>query len=203
MLVSTLALTKHDPGSASLTPYYNRIVWMADNVDVFGEDMLICPAYSTLPESTVDNVMKRPLLSSTILFVVQIVSAIMHRERFRDAIRDPEVCLSFSNTYIKEGEEPAPVRLIFLKPNHPESTFHFEVDLAETRAQNAEREIKDESGKVLGKRYFFNEQVTHAAHLKNENGEGFVACVNFEQPRILLLNDKAFRDAMVSQAVVS
>jgi hypothetical protein len=177
-------------------------VWMADNIDTFDGDMILCPAYSTVSEKIVKNVMQRTFLVSAALFYLQLATACMSGESFRDAILDPEVSLSFSNTYIKEGKDPAPVRLIFLKPGNPDSTFHFEVDLVDSRAKNEPREIKDpKTGKVLGKRHFFNEQVTHAAHMKDADGKGYVVCVNFEQPRILFMEDSSFRSAMLSSAV--
>jgi hypothetical protein len=177
-------------------------VWLADNIDTFDGDMILCPAYSTVPEGIVKNVLKRTVVGSLGLFYLQVSTACMRGESFREAILDPEVSLSFSNTYIKEGKDPAPVRLIFLKPDNPDSNFHFEVDLVDTRAKNEPREIKDrETGKVLGKRHYFNEQVTHAAHMKDADGKGYVVCVNFEQPRILFLEDSLFRSNMTSSAV--
>jgi hypothetical protein len=177
------------------------MVWMADNIDIFdGGNYILCPAYSTVPESTVNNVLNRAFVLSTILFYLQLSTACMKGESFADAIQDPEVSLSFSNTYIQEGVDPAPVRLLFMKPGG--DSFHFEVDLEETRQNNPAREIKDpKTGAVLGKRHFFNEQVTHAGHLVDpEDGSGFIACVNFEQPRILLLDDKPFKEAMTAIA---
>jgi hypothetical protein len=171
-------------------------VWLADNIDVFGDnDTLVCPAYTTVPAKTVRRVLNRNRVSSLFLYVAQIASAILGRERLRSALRDPEVSLAFSNTYIEPNVPPAPVRLIFLEASG--TAFHFEIDLAETRMKNRARTIKSRKGKVLGERHFFNEQVTHASHLKSPNGTaGFVACVNFEQPRILLLNDTVFREAV-------
>lgn len=175
----------------------NGQVWLADNIDTFGKDMLICPAYSTIPAVAVDNVMKSSCFSSVASFMAQIGTACMKGERIVDAILDPEVDLSFSNTYADDKNDiPQPIRLIFLKPGDPEATAHFEVDLVETRKQHGLRSIRDHSsGIVLGKRHFFNEQVTHAAHLVG-GAKGYIACVNFEQPRILLLEDKFFLDAM-------
>lgn len=188
--------------------------WLADNIDTFvgdnnNRDKLMCPAYSTAPAGAVKNVMNRSCLVSAVVIFLQLSTACMRRERFRTALRDPEVSLAFSNTYIKTGVDPAPLRLIFLDTatsggeikNH--NAVHFEIDLEDTRAQNEAREVKSRDGsKVLGRRDFFNEQVTHAAHFRDGSGAGFVACVNFEQPRILLLNDKVFRDGTSRKAVV-
>jgi hypothetical protein len=176
-------------------------VWLADNIDVFGGDKLICPAYSTAPAAAIDKVMSRTWLVSSVLFFVQMATAFMRGERLRRALRDPEVSLSFSNTYIQKDVVPAPIRLIFLDGSSGHAV-HFEIDLAETRKHHQPRVIKSRKGKTKGERHFFNEQVTHAAHL-NDGDHGFVACVNFEQPRILLLNDKVFRDAMIAYAVTS
>jgi hypothetical protein len=170
-------------------------VWLADNIEVFGDnDTLVCPAYTTVPAKTVRHVLNRKRVSSLFLYIAQIASAFLGRERLRSALRDPEVSLAFSNTYIDPNVPPAPVGLIFLEASG--AAFHFEIDLKETRAKNKARTIKSRKGKVLGERHFFNEQVTHSSHLKSPNGTaGFVACVNFEQPRILLLNDTVFRVA--------
>jgi hypothetical protein len=177
-------------------------VWLADNIDVFGDQgTLVCPAYSTIPAATVQKVLNRNRMMSFVLFYFQVASAISHGERLRTALRDPEVSLAFSHTYIESNVPPSPVRLIFLDASG--TAFHFEIDMAETRAKNKSRSIKSRDGEVLGLRHFFHEQVTHASHLKSPDGTtGYVACVNFEQPRILLLNDKVFREALATTAVV-
>lgn len=173
-------------------------VWLADNIDTFdGKDILLCPAYATQSESVVDNLMKRSWAFAAVLFYFQMSTMFMRGEHLREALRDPEVSLSFSNTYIQEGEEPKPIMLLLMNCSDG-TACHFEIDLEQTRAEHEPREIKDRSGEnVLGKREFFNEQVTHAGHLVDqESGKGFIACVNFEQPRILLLSDAPFRVAM-------
>ena len=176
-------------------------VWLADNIDIFGQDTILCPAYSMVEESFVKRVLNRSFVSSSLLFTAQMITAFMRGERLRQALYDPEVSLSFSNTYIQEGKDPAPI-MIFLMTSDASKARHFYVDLEQTRKEHPPREIKDDKGKVLGKRHFFNEQVTHAAHLVGEDGTGFIACVNFEQPRILLLNDTIFRNEMSTNAVV-
>jgi hypothetical protein len=123
-------------------------------------------------------------------------------ENFQEAILDPEVSLSFSNTCIEEGKAPAPVCLISVKPDNPDLNFHFEMDLVDTRDRNERREIKDrKTSKVLGKCHFFDEQVTHAAHIKDADGKGYVICVNFEQPCIMFMEGSLFRSAMMSSSV--
>lgn len=175
---------------------YNQNVWLADNLDTFGNGMLLCPVYSSVAAITVDKVLKSGCLASFGGFMSQIVTACTHGENIGKAIRDPEVDLAFSNTYVTENAQPNPIRLIFLKPGDPESTIQFEVDLVETRKQHALRSIV-RAGKELGKRQYFNEQVTHAAqHLFDESCNGYIACVNFEEPRILLLRDDKFKEAM-------
>lgn len=169
-------------------------VWLADNIDVMDvDDILLCPAYSTVPAKTVQAVLQRGFLMSAVLFYYQVSTAFMRGEKFREAIRDPEVSLSFSNTYVQEGVPPAPVRLILIK-NNGDTFAHFEVDLVETRAKNRNTIVKDPTNadKVLGERYYFNEQVTHTGHLRGANGQGFLCCVNFECPRILLLKEDEF-----------
>jgi len=176
----------------------NGNVWLADNIDTFGDDMLVCPAYSSVPAAAVDNIMKSSALSSIASFCAQVGTACMHGEGIVEAIHDPEVDLAFSNTYVNEKNDiPAPIRLIFLKPGDPDSTFHFEVDLVSTRKEHGLHTIRDciNREKELGKRHYFNEQVTHAAHIFDGN-KGYIACVNFEQPRILLIDDEPFRVAM-------
>mmetsp|Transcript_1744 Transcript_1744/g.3663 ORF Transcript_1744/g.3663 Transcript_1744/m.3663 type:complete len:439 (+) Transcript_1744:206-1522(+) len=188
-------------------------VWMADNIDTYkskdGQTLMLCPAYSTVSTFVAQNVMRRKTLFSSILFYYQISTSWMRGESIREALRDPEVSLSFSNTYISEGTAPAPVRLIFQSTrNDSNQAWHFEVDLEEARSKHAPRDIcdREDKSKVLGQRHYFNEQVTHAAHLvtSSENGDGsttkkgFVACVNFEQPRILLLEDSAFEAVMAT-----
>lgn len=173
----------------------NQNVWLADNIDTFGDDMLICPAYSSVPAMTVDKVLKQGWVATAGGFVSQVLTACTHGENIADAIRDPEVDLAFSNTYVSGNAQPNPIRLIFLKPGDPDSTIHFEVDLVETRKGKGLQTIA-RGGKELGKRHYFNEQVTHAAHVHDEDGNGYVACVNFEQPRVLLLKDEKFKAAM-------
>jgi hypothetical protein len=177
-------------------------VWLADNIDTFDGDMILCPAYSTLPEELVKIGLQRSLFATAGLFYAQVATAWMRGESLQEALLDPEVSLKFSNTYIDKDKDPVPVRLIFLNSDNPDSNFHFEVDLIDTRAKNKPREIKDrKTDEVLGKRDFFNEQVTHAAHMKDADGKGYVVCVNFEQPRILFMEDSSFRSAMASSAV--
>eukprot|EP00934_Nitzschia_sp_Nitz4_P006815 Nitzschia sp. Nitz4//scaffold329_size19327//7258//8508//NITZ4_008727-RA/size19327-processed-gene-0.15-mRNA-1//-1//CDS//3329547993//6805//frame0 len=179
-------------------------VWLADNVDTMGAnaEYMICPAYSTVPESLVKNVMSRTFLTSMALFYYQVSTACMKGENFAEAIKDPEVCLTFSNTYIQDGVPPAPVRLILVDSNDQQQVYHFEVDLEETRQQHSPYEVKDlQTGEVLGKRHFFNEQVTHAGHIVDEaTGNGFITCISFEQPRVLLLNDAPFLDIVHCEA---
>lgn len=177
-------------------------VWLADNIDTFGDaGVLVCPAYSTASAVSVQKIFHRSRVVSAALIYFQIVTAVRRGERLRTALRDPEVCLSFSNTYIESTSPPAPVRLIFIDSTSG-ATQHFEIDLVETRQRHQSRTVKSRTDKVLGQRHFFNEQVTHASHLRAADGTGFIACVNFEQPRILLLRDTIFRDAMTPKAVI-
>jgi hypothetical protein len=172
-------------------------VWMADNVDTFDDNFLLCPAYSLASEFAVNNVLNRPFLMSAVLFVFQIQTAFMKGENLQEALIDPEVALSFSNTYIQEGIPPLPVRLLIMSPDGSK-VCHYEIDLVKTRSENEPvTKVDFQSGKELGKRHFFNEQVTHAAHLKSENDKGYIACVNFEQPRLLLFRDTKFREALL------
>jgi hypothetical protein len=169
----------------------NGQVWLADNIDIMKaedgdgkEDMIICPAYSMSPESTVDSVLSKNARMSLVLFAFQVMTMCGRGESFREAIVDPEVNLTLSNTYIKEGDIPQPIR--FFLAMGTEYT-HFAVDLKETRTNHAPWE--PEPGK---KRHYFNEQVTHMSHMK-DGDQGYLVCVNFEQPRILFLKDDKFK----------
>lgn len=72
------------------------------------------------------------------------------------------MALSISNKYIKDCVDPAPLCLIFTKLDYLE-TFHYKVDLEEMHKKHAAMERKGPKlGKVLGKRQFFAEQLTHA-----------------------------------------
>mmetsp|Transcript_11371 Transcript_11371/g.32644 ORF Transcript_11371/g.32644 Transcript_11371/m.32644 type:complete len:439 (+) Transcript_11371:170-1486(+) len=177
--------------------------WMADNVDVFDDDKILFPAYSTVPQSTAENVMTRNFLVSAFLFYTQISTAWIRGEKLSEALLDPEVSLAFSNTYIDKDTPPQPVRIAIMdKDGSADKAYHFEIDLEQTRQNHAPREIKSQDGsKVLGKRHHFNEQVTHTGHLKTTDVEGnevgYLLCINFEQPRVLLLKDDKFRKAMM------
>jgi hypothetical protein len=170
-------------------------VWLADNIDVFDGSTVLCPAYTTISETLVNRALSRAYVSSAALFYLQVSTACMRGESLSEALLDPEVSLTFSNTYIDPKKpDPSPVRIILINTDR---TCHFEIDLMDTRQHHDPREIKDpETGKALGTRHFFNEQVTHAAHV----GE-YIVCVNFEQPRLLLLKDSKFREAMAITAV--
>ena len=175
-------------------------VWLADNIDITDTGIILCPAYSTVPEGTVSTVMKRGWLMASVLFYYQISTACMRGERFREAILDPEVALSFSNTYVKEGVPPSPIRLIVMQSKEgTNKVAHFEIDLEETRSNHPNTTVKDwKTGKVLGERYFFNEQVTHTGHVRGSDGQGHFVFVNFECPRILLMNEAPFVKVLAS-----
>lgn len=177
-------------------------VWLADNIDVFfkedGSQLVLSPAYSMASESAVNNVLQRNYAMSGVLFMYQLMTMFSKGETLREALKDPEVNLSLSNTYITEGVDPKPLKIMMMTPDGTKA-YHFEVDLKETRERNApwEPDPKDNPGKM---RYFFNEQVTHASHLRTEDGSGYVVCVNFEQPRILLLKDTKFKECIAKKA---
>lgn len=177
-------------------------VWLADNIDTFevaegGEKLILCPAYSTVPQSTVKNIMQRNCAMSMVLFGYQVMTAVAKCEGIREALEDPEVSLGFSNTFIKEGVDPAPIRIMMMKPDGSKC-YHFEIDLVQTRADHDpwEPEPEEKPGQM---RHFFNEQVTHSSHLKSEDGDGYVVCINFEQPRILLLKDDTFKQCIAKK----
>ena len=166
-------------------------VWLADNIDVFDSNYLICPAFSTTSAFIADHVMAKPKLATKINLLAQLITKLVRGESLGEALLDPEVDIFFSNTFIQEGKEEPPVKLVFLKGG--DQAVHFEIDLVDTRAKNPPREVFSRDGRLLGMRHFFNDQVTHAAQLP-----GYIACVNFEQPRILLLGDQVFRDNLYS-----
>jgi hypothetical protein len=64
------------------------MVWMADNIDLFDNEIILCPAYTRVPKDTVDKFMKRPWLSSTILFFVQLVSACLKCQGLQEAFKE-------------------------------------------------------------------------------------------------------------------
>lgn len=176
-------------------------VWLADNIDLFeprGSDKsdgkwILCPAYTTAPKGMVNFIYKKNHVSSLAFFGGQIATAFMKGESIREALLDPEVSLSISNTFIKEGETPPPIRLFLMSPDGKQCV-HFEIDLRETRANNEayEPDPVNNPGKL---RHFFNEQVTHCSHLIAKDGsQGYMVCVSFEQPRILLLKDDPFQE---------
>jgi hypothetical protein len=174
-------------------------VWLADNIDVY-MDGIIVSAYSTQSEVAVGLLLKGSLLASVANFFGQILTAFNRGESLKEGLKDPEVDLCFSYTYIQDGVDPAPMRLVFLSMDLEKDSSscdkarHFEVDLIETRRNNPPRDIIDrETGEVLGQRHFFNAQVTHTTHLRSGDNSGYIACVNFEQPRILLLDERAFQ----------
>ena len=196
-----------DDNSGTSKAILDDVVWLADNVDTadFGNGYLVSPAFSTQGEILVDVGLKSSFLATLGNFAAQIVTKFSQRESLPEALLDPEVDLCFSNTYIREGVDPEPIRLFFLAENShmddPTTTMnscdnvhHFEIDLVETRQNYPPREIVDpRTKKVLGMRHFFNEQVTHTAHLQDINLGGYLALVNFEQLRILMLDDTIFR----------
>ena len=133
----------------------------------------------------------------------------MDDESAKRSLWDPEVSLKTSYTYWDEKKDPnqesaKPLRILIAKPDGSEPK-HFIIDMKETR-KNYEPwtvyEKEYDPTKVLGKRFYFDEQVTHASQLVAENGQGFVVLINFQQPRIALLKDDKFKDAFVSNAVV-
>lgn len=172
-------------------------VWLADNIDSFN-GLVLSPAYTTVSEAVVEKIMKQTLLSSVSMLCMQAASAQVEQENLLDALWDPEVDVRFSNTVITPGVPPPPVRLILMRPD-AKAALHFEVDLEETRASHAPYEVKDKVGRTA-QRHFFNEQVTHAAHLPaaEGGGAGWIACVNFEQPRVLLLDAAPFALAVAN-----
>lgn len=166
-------------------------VWLADNIDVFDAETLVCPAFDTASRLEVKAALQRNVLSSIGLFFLQLWTAIVEGEfDLLSEIRDPEVLLSFSNTFI-DGSPDEPVRLIFWNAENKNDFVHFEIDLVQTRQDNPPRDIFDRDGELLGQRQFFNEQVTHVARLGDK-----LACVNFEQPRVLLFDVDFFTNSL-------
>jgi len=202
-LYDVFTLDKNKKKSKSTTKWIGNdkddTIWLADNVDVFDDKWMLIPAYNTAPKFSL-YIMKRNFFVSGILVYLQIASAKSQKQNLKEALLDPEVALRFSNTYIEDGKEPAPIRLIMLSSEPGEEKyFHFEVDLVETRKKHKPWEVKDKAGNVKGLRNYFNEQVTHASHLISESGQGYIVCISFEEPRILMLKDDKFREMMKSK----
>lgn len=175
-------------------------VWLADNIDIFEGDFILSPAYTVVSKLSVDFVMKKNVFMGSVLFLYQLQTACSKGEKLADALKDPEVSLGLSNTFIKEGEPAPPIKIVMMTPDG-EKAYHFEIDLVTTREQHQPWEVTDaKTGEVLGKRHYFNDQVTHSSHLKTEDGsQGYIVNVSFEVPRILLLKDDKFKECIAKK----
>jgi len=191
--------------------------WLSDNVCVFhgfprknqqdGADSTfwLCPAYNSVSSWMATPIKMRTFLALILAFV-QLYTAIKHEgaRHFREiwkSMRDPEVDLSLSWTYVDEKKDPKPLRFIIGDLDSTSTSAcsgkHFEVDLEETRKTNPNWKFNDpRTGDFKGERYYFCEQVTHMSHLKNKEGDGFITCINFQQPRIMFMNDSIFEKKM-------
>lgn len=176
----------------------NNDVWLVDDIkpiDCQGkEGMFIVPAYTSCSWMKAKMLLNVSFLHSAYLFVGQLLSAWKEKENLKAALLDAEVAVNYSNTFIGPEASPCPIRLAVLKNDGSEGK-HYEIDLSETRKNHPNWDVTDlefGTGKVLGQRYFFDEQVTHAAHLKTSDDEGYIVCINFQQPRVLIMKDNAF-----------
>lgn len=88
-----------------------------------------------------------------------------------------DVSKALSLTHNDESEEGGPVRLMFIDTQNVSKSVHMEIFLAE----------RDEK--------FSSNGITHVQHVVDaKKRKGVIACINFEQPRILVMKDKAFHD---------
>jgi hypothetical protein len=92
-------------------------VWLADNIDVFyqedGSQLVLSPAYSMVSESAVNNVLQHNYYAmSGVLFMYQLMTMCTKGESLQEALMDPEINLSLSNTYIEEGVDPKPLKVM-------------------------------------------------------------------------------------------
>ena len=191
----------------------DNFTWLADTLeeaDLFAGEpsLLLAPVYRTGSEAQVKAFMKFKAGSSTAMVYYRLALTARVKSLPRaQAQQEADYLASISNTYMDEShkeDKAQPVRLVFLK--FPDCTsggskkpqaFHFQVDLEQTVAEHPPRYVQDEfmPDKVHGFRHHFNGQVVTAMHLQSTSTEraGYIACVNFEQPRILFLKDEVFR----------
>mmetsp|Transcript_19463 Transcript_19463/g.73525 ORF Transcript_19463/g.73525 Transcript_19463/m.73525 type:complete len:411 (-) Transcript_19463:448-1680(-) len=155
-------------------------VWLADNIQRFGENAVIIPAYRTVSKGFTCMCLQCGLIGAIGNCFLQCGTCLCHCERCREAFRDPEVSLKYS---IRDTAEP--LRILILEEKWGSyQAHHFEVHLTNARSRGA-------AGKQKKRKYYFDANVTNIMHVN-----GMLVCVNFQQPRILLLPDGPFREAL-------
>lgn len=177
-------------------------VWLADNVAMFDDKLVVAPAFDTVDPLIRDLVLTRPCVNNIFVCGLQIYSALVEGENIKRGLWDPEVSLAVCHTYAKPDEDPQPIRLA-LFDREGDVVHNFEIDLQETREFYKLREKKDletpPPHKHMGNLWYFDENVTHCTRMVVKEGPGWLMCVNFQQPRIMMLQDSFFTNAVASQ----
>jgi len=144
-------------------------VWLANCINAFDTKYALCPAYKVLPEDVVDSVMKSSTSGSGLASI------------FCCCKKDASKALSL--THNEENEEGGPIRLMFIDTLNVSKSVHMEIFLSEKNDK-----FSSKSG------------ITHVQHVvDSKKGKGVVACINFEEPRILVMKDTAFRDIIKNE----
>jgi len=167
----------------------NGKMWLADNVSPLGFDnkTFMIPAYNTCSSSIGSTLLKSRAVTATGNFATQVVSGLKNHESARDMLDNPEVDVGFSNN---DSEDP--LRFIKMSNFHEgQMPFveHFEVHLKDAHART--------EGIKEGRKFFFDTNVTGVLSVKDK-----LICINFQQPRLLLLDLDKFYTAEGQREIV-
>lgn len=144
-------------------------VWLANCINAFDTKYALCPAYKVVPEDVVDSVMKRPTSGSGLASI------------FCCCRKDASKALSL--THSEESEEGGAIRLMFIDTLNVTKSIHMEIFLPD----------KDDT-------FSSKSGITHVQHVVDiKKRKGVVACINFEQPRILVMKDNAFHSIIKNE----
>ena len=147
------------------------VVWLADNLRPFNDHSLLMPAYRTLNRAATRIGLGCGLVAAIGNFFLQLITCVVEGDNCFDAFRNPDVLLDFS---ILETTEPLRFAVF---DTTTEKTTHYEVHLdvgLKTKSTN-DRDA------------FFDANVTHISRLEDN-----LICVNFQQPRLLVLPTAPF-----------
>jgi hypothetical protein len=187
-LYDIFKLSPHDPRTLH-TKWYEETIWdgrdgkgrtwLADNISVLGDDgnSFMIPAYTTCNTIVSEHILRSRPMTAIINFTLQLVSAFKNAENLTSALVDPEVDIMFSNNDSRD-----PLRLIKVSKlnKHQEPIVeHFEVRLNETYTKT--------NGLRHGRKHFFDANVTAVLSVHHR-----LICINFQQPRLLLLDVDKF-----------
>lgn len=182
----------------------------------------MAPVYRTIPQAIVTTMMSTKAATVAILRY-RMYTKLKKGHPLLKMLQQVDILEGLSGTFCDEdeiaqdGRKPQPVRLVFLDYSpmkDRQQVYHFEVDLVQTAADHLPHFVQDPTlPRLCGSRHYFTGQLVTAFHLpgqravddadddedKSRNDEsssrrqGYIACVNFEVPRILFLKDDAFR----------